>query len=297
MTDADVDGSHIRTLLLTFFYRQMPHLVERGHLYIAQPPLFKAKKGRKEQYLKDEAAMTEFLLDVGVRGLTIDERSGEELLASVRKLTAYASRLDRLARRFDPLVLDAWLAIDGPEAGTDRLALEAKVEALRVRLAQCASELNLQAIEPSLDEESGGWALNVTGYKDGRLSMTTLGGEVNTSSDFEVLRSLAAALRQELPTPTIVGDQQAMNWTELNELIMRTARKGYDIQRYKGLGEMNADQLWETTMDPTARSLLQVQVSDAIEADAMFTILMGDLVAPRRAFIEDNALKVRNLDI
>ncbi len=297
MTDADVDGSHIRTLLLTFFYRQMPRLVERGHLYIAQPPLFKAKKGRKEQYLKDEAAMQEFLLDVGVRGLVIDELSGEELLEAVRKLTAYASRIDRLSRRFDPLVLDAWLAINGPEAGTDRLALEAKVEPLKARLAECAVELNLQSIEASLDEESGGWALNVMGYKDGRLSLTTLGGEVNTSSDFEKLRSLAAALREVLPTPTVVGDRPAMNWTELNELIMRTARKGYDIQRYKGLGEMNADQLWETTMDPTARTLLQVQVSDAIEADAMFTILMGDLVAPRRAFIEENALKVRNLDI
>ena len=297
MTDADVDGSHIRTLLLTFFYRQMPQLVERGHLYIAQPPLYKAKKGKRERYLKDEGALEEFLLDVGVRGLDVAGLQDDDLLVAVRELGTYCDRLQRLERRFDVAVLDAWLSIGGPAAGTDRGALEAMVEPLRTRLTESAPELAVQAIDPSLDEETGGWALNVTAFRDGRLSVTTLGGEVNTSADFAMLRGLADTLRGKLSTPVAVGDKMAHNFRELHELVMRLARKGYDIQRYKGLGEMNPDQLWETTMDPDTRTLLQVQVSDAIEADTMFTILMGDLVAPRRAFIEDNALKVRNLDI
>ena len=297
MTDADVDGSHIRTLLLTFFYRQMPQLVERGHLYIAQPPLYKAKKGKRERYLKDEGALEEFLLDVGVRGLDVAGLQDDELLVAIRELGTYCDRLERLERHFDIAVLDAWLTIDGPSAGTERGSLEAMVEPLRTRLTESAPELAVQAIDPSLDEETGGWALNVTAFRDGRLTVTTLGGEVNTSADFVKLRGLADTLRGKLSTPVAVGDKTAHNWRELHQLIMRLARKGYDIQRYKGLGEMNPDQLWETTMDPGTRTLLQVQVSDAIEADTMFTILMGDLVAPRRAFIEDNALKVRNLDI
>ena len=297
MTDADVDGSHIRTLLLTFFYRQMPLLVERGHLYIAQPPLYKAKKGKRERYLKDEAAMEEFLLDVGVRGLSISGLEDEALLEAMRRLGRYTDRLERLARRFDIAVLDAWLAIGGFSAGVARGALEALVDPLRDQIAVSAPELAVQSIDCSLDEETGGWALNVTAFRDGRLSVTTLGGEVNESEDFQTLRGLADQLRETLTMPVAVGDKQVVNWRDLHAMVMRLARKGYDIQRYKGLGEMNPEQLWETTMDPTARTLLQVQVTDAIEADTMFTILMGDVVAPRRAFIEDNALQVRNLDI
>ncbi len=297
MTDADVDGSHIRTLLLTFFYRQMMSLVEGGYLYIAQPPLFKAKKGKSEVYLKDEPALQEFLLDRGVRGLTVDELTGESLMDAVRELSTYTDRLRRVSRRSDPSIVDAWLAIGGFDADTDRASMEEQVEVLGSRLAQCNPEIRVESIVPSFEEEFGTWGLNVTAFRDGRQSVTTLGSRINRSENTEHLRSLATGLRASLPTPAQVGGMEAKNWPELHATIMRTARKGYDIQRYKGLGEMNPDQLWETTMDPAARILLQVQVSDAFEADRMFTTLMGDMVAPRRAFIEDNALKVRNLDI
>jgi len=297
MTDADVDGSHIRTLLLTFFYRQMLSLVEGGYLYIAQPPLFKAKKGKSERYLKDEPALQEFLLDRGVRGLTVDELTGEDLMDAVRDLSAYTDRLPRVSRRSDPSIVDAWMAIGGFEGGTDRAAMEGWVEALESRLRQSNPEIKVESIEPTFEEEFGTWALNVTAFRDGRKTITNLGARINRSEGSEGLRSLAIKLLASLPTPTVVGGKEARNWPELYTAIMGTARKGYDIQRYKGLGEMNPDQLWETTMDPSARILLQVQVADAFEADRMFTTLMGDLVAPRRAFIEDNALKVRNLDI
>ena len=301
MTDADVDGSHIRTLLLTFFYRQMAELVERGHLFIAQPPLYKVKRGKREQYLKDDNALRDFLLREGIRNLEVflgdAPLVGEALFEGLEMMSRYAQRLETLGRRFDPAVLDAWLFIGGPSAGSDREALEAKVEALRARIEVASPEINIQQIEVAYDDTYSGFAVVVTSFRDGQPRSTILGAEINLEPEHESLRVLAAELRERLPLPARIGEEEILTWSGLLERVMTLARKGYEIQRYKGLGEMNPEQLWETTMNPANRTLMQVQVTDAVEADRMFTILMGDEVDPRRDFIQHNALYVRNLDI
>ncbi len=301
MTDADVDGSHIRTLLLTFFYRQMRPLVQRGHLYIAQPPLFKVKRGRKEQYLKDDAALQDFLLTTGVRNLSLTdgqrELAGDELLGLIRQIARYCDRLERRARRIDTKVLDAWLMVSGPVAGESRQAMEERVQPLRDHLATVAPELSIQDVEVEHDDDQGGWSVVVTAFREGQAVVTRLGTEVNLGAEFSSLRTLAEGLSSQVQLPVKLGEIEISTFPSLLDTVLAQAKRGYEIQRYKGLGEMNPEQLWETTMDPSTRTLLQVQVSDAIEADSMFSILMGDLVQPRREFIERNALEVRNLDI
>jgi DNA gyrase subunit B len=301
MTDADVDGSHIRTLLLTFFYRQMRPLVQRGHLYIAQPPLFKVKRGRKEQYLKDDSALQDFLLTTGVRNLSLTdgsvEMAGDELLALIRQVARYVDRLERRARRIDTKVLDAWLMVDGPAAGESRQAMEDRIEPFRQHLGRVAPELSIQDLQVVHDDAQGGWSVVITVFREGQPVVARLGTEVNVGAEFSTLRALAEGLREQIQLPVKIGDIEITTFPALLATVLSQAKKGYEIQRYKGLGEMNPEQLWETTMDPSARTLLQVQVSDAIEADSMFSILMGDLVQPRREFIERNALDVRNLDI
>jgi DNA gyrase subunit B len=302
MTDADVDGSHIRTLLLTFFYRQMPSLVERGHLYIAQPPLYRVKRGKKSRYLKDDAALEEFLFAEGARHLKLtwpDGRvvEGGEFIELIRAVSRYQERLNRLPPEMDPAIVDAWLYSGGHHAGTDHDALSAALPAFRARLADANPEVYLQDIELFDDPVQGGWSVRVTAFRDGRPTATRLGPRLNASPERGRLRELVDRLRQEVPLPATLDGAPLDTWAQLLDRTMTLSKKGYDVQRYKGLGEMNADQLWETTMDPGSRTLLQVQVQDAIEADTIFTILMGDLVAPRRAFIEQNALSVRNLDV
>lgn len=301
MTDADVDGSHIRTLLLTFFYRQMRPLVDRGHLYIAQPPLYKAKRGKKERYLKDNGALQEFLLDQGARNLVIrhgeTEITGDALLTLVRMIGRYQEQLEHHARDSDKAVMDAWLYIDGPSAGSDQAALEARIPDLRGRLQVSNPEIYLERVEVVHNERSGGYAILVESFQAGRPRVTRLGAGLNEGADTAALRQLAQELTGQIALPVQLGDEELGTWAQVLDRVLAVAQKGYDIQRYKGLGEMNPEQLWETTMDPESRTLLRVGIDDAIEADAMFTVLMGDEVAPRRRFIEDNALNVRNLDV
>ncbi|HJN72857.1 MAG TPA: DNA topoisomerase (ATP-hydrolyzing) subunit B [Myxococcota bacterium] len=302
MTDADVDGSHIRTLLLTFFYRQMRPLVERGHLYIAQPPLYKVKRGKKEQYIKDDGALTDFLLGQGARNLTIGDGSstlfdGDSLLTLVRTVSRYVERLDHLPRRLDPTVVDTWLGLGGHDAGSERDALEGLVEPLRARLIQVAPELSIRDISVVHDPNTSGWAVLVDAFRDGQPTCTTLDASLSRGPEYAALRTLSDALRPQLSLPAFLNDREVRTWKQLMDSVMAQSKRGYEIQRYKGLGEMNPDQLWDTTMNPATRTLMRVEVSDFIEADSMFTVLMGDLVQPRREFIEKNALNVRNLDI
>ncbi len=300
MTDADVDGSHIRTLLLTFFYRQMLELVQRGHLYIAQPPLYKVRRGRKEQYLKDDPALEEFLLQQGTRNLSLTvnggvELAGTDLLQAMRIGSRYVSALARQDWAADPAVLDAWYRIGGPAASSDRIALEEAGARLVATLSELSPEVTIRRSEVVFHDDHGAYLLQVETLSEGRDRLTLLGGI--TTPERMVLNRVAAELVPRLPLPASLGDRSLGRWPQVVEAVMVAARKGYEIQRYKGLGEMNPEQLWETTLDPENRTLLQVQISDAIDADTLFTILMGDQVDPRREFIQDNALNVRNLDI
>jgi DNA gyrase subunit B len=279
----------------------MHDIVQAGHLYIAQPPLYRVRKGKSKTYLKDDKALQEYLLDHGAKSLEIQTKdkalSGEELKAIVSTVGQYAQLLERLQRRFDKAVLDAWMVINGAEAKTDKKALEQKKEALQERLTLVSPDLSLRTMEVVEDEDQGGHALHVTTMRNGHPLVTILGESVNEGMEFKKLRDLSDSLRNDLPLPATMNDQALSTWLEIIDQVLGTAKKGYEIQRYKGLGEMNPDQLWETTMDPETRTLLQVQITDAIEADSIFTVLMGDQVDPRREFIQKNALNVRNLDI
>ncbi len=300
MTDADVDGSHIRTLLLTFFFRQMRQLIERGHIYIAQPPLFKVKKGRAEQYIKDEAAMSEFLLtkavnDVSVRvgegGSDRELRGGElrEFLDRLIELTDAAGRVNRHFR--DRRIVDALL-----DAGIrDRLQVADKgsMSALRQRLAGLGYSARVVA-----DPEH---RVHKIVFRQGSSQEREIGYEQVSSAEYQrLVRLHAASAAWDRPPFTVthgkdrveLGDRKA-----LLDHVLVLGRKDLQLQRYKGLGEMNPDQLWETTMDPEARCLLQVRISDAVATDELFSVLMGDAVEPRRQFIQENALDVKNLDI
>jgi DNA gyrase subunit B len=317
MTDADVDGSHIRTLLLTFFYRQMHDVVARQtadgvqkhHLYIAQPPLYRVKKGKQEIYLKDAAAMDAHLLNIGtegavVRGTGKQEATGERLRTLLDKVLGYYRLLNKVDKRRDGRVLDAALSateLDERALRTPPL-LRAQAAALRAALekAQPGETLSVEVAE---DPEHGCEKLAVRLGHNGAMRETSLDHVLITGPDFGDLKKLRkefAALGEapyELATKEGGSEQSAKNAIELVELLKRSASKGLEIQRYKGLGEMNAEQLWGTTMDPARRTLLEVHADDMAEAELMFTTLMGDAVEPRREFIEKNALDATNLDI
>jgi len=297
MTDADVDGSHIRTLLLTFFYRQMQPLVEEGHLYIAQPPLYKIKRGKTQRYLKDDQALESFLLEQATRSAVIstagdDRLEGEALQDTLGAVRRYVERIDRLARRSVPDVLDCWLGVGGHLSDqSDRAGLEAKASELVERLALVAPSLHVTGTWVD-EDESDGLSLRVGTLRNGEERFTVLG------DSSEALSRLAEELQTALPLPvSLSGGLPLWSWRIMWQSLLQAARKGYEIQRYKGLGEMNPDQLWETTMDPGSRTLLQVQVENLNQADHIFSVLMGDAVDPRRAFIQTNALNVRNLDV
>jgi DNA gyrase subunit B len=317
MTDADVDGSHIRTLLLTFFYRQMHDVVARQmgdgakkhHLYIAQPPLYRVKKGKQEIYLKDAAAMDAHLLNIGTEGATVrgskkEQASGEALKGLLDKVLRYHRLLDKVDKRRDGRVLDAALSaasLDERALRTPKL-LEAQSKALREALAKAHPGETL-SVEIAEDPEHGCQKLVVRLGHNGAMRETALDHVLVTGPDFDDLKKLRkefAALGEapyELTTKDGASAQSAKNAIELVDLLKRAASKGLEIQRYKGLGEMNAEQLWETTMDPARRTLLEVHADDMAEAELMFTTLMGDAVEPRREFIEKNALDATNLDI
>ncbi len=298
MTDADVDGSHIRTLLLTFFFRQMPELMERGHMYIAQPPLFKVKKGRSERYIKDEKEMAEFLLEKAVDDIRVqvagstDWLAGKELrkfLERRMEINSVFSRVDRLFR--DRRVVNALL--DAGLRDRSDLADKAKVKTL----AKMISGLGY-TVKQVNDEEHGGQKVL---FREGSSLEREIGYEEISSAEYQRLAHLhEASAGWDRPPFTVKTEKESVELEDRQELldhVLVVGRKAFQIQRYKGLGEMNPDQLWVTTMDPEKRRLLQVQVNDAVGTDEIFSVLMGDAVEPRRQFIEDNALDVKNLDV
>src|SRR5438128_1174244 len=297
MTDADVDGSHIRTLLLTFFYRQMGELIERGHIFIAQPPLFKVKKGKNEQYIKDERQMSRFLLKKATENLTVEVQKGTQLKG--KDLTSFLEKLielnmvfQKVDRHFrDSRVIDFLLSV-GADA-RNFLADNDKVQALTKRI----DEFGYKS-EVSTDEEHS--VQRVT-YRQGSQTPRVVGYQQLSSPEYLRLVTLHKSIGEiDQPPFTVIADSSTTilkDRRELIEHIMELGKKDLQIQRYKGLGEMNPEQLWETTMDPDKRTLLQVQIKDAVQTSEIFTILMGDAVEPRRQFIEENALEVKNLDI
>jgi DNA gyrase subunit B len=312
MTDADVDGSHIRTLLLTFFFRQFPELVERGHLYIAQPPLYKVKKGKKESYLKNEGSLLDFVLEIVGDDTTVrGNRDGAEVELTGDELRNYIKTINRYRRMRAQLDKygDARVSTAFAEAGI-RKADMANREGLEGLLRDKVIP-NLTRIDPELaeiefefltDEEHGNFELRARRGSGGARRDTLINFDLLEAPEFLGLRKAVEELNAQLQGPFVVipknGEElPAPSFDEVALVVDELGRKGLGIQRYKGLGEMNAEQLWETTMDPTRRTLLQVRVEDSVEADGIFTVLMGDLVEPRREFIEQNALNVRNLDI
>jgi DNA gyrase subunit B len=299
MTGADVDGAHIRTLLLTFFFRQMRQLITGGHLYIAQPPLYRVKRGKTETYLRDDAALEQWLLKQGAAHATVVSGDklveGEAISDLTERIGRYVQRLERLARRYQPTVLDQYLHLGG-QLPADRVAAETFGQELRARLALVAPDLEVLEIRV-LDDVEGGIGLEVRVLHESNEHVTVLGAP-SSAVEQESLRQLREDLAREVPLPARVeGGAERHAYKDLREDILEASRKGIDIQRYKGLGEMNAEQLWETTMNPEARTLQQVLVEDGVNADRVFSLLMGDEVEPRRDFIQQNALNVRNLDI
>ncbi len=317
MTDADVDGSHIRTLLLTFFFRQMRDLIERGYVYIAQPPLFKVKKGKSERYVKDEPALEAYLQGLALESVRVaGGPEGRELAPdAVRRLLTAASEykraIDHLAnRKLDPRVVDAALQTGGPsEADLAALpALEAFAPRLAAKFAELFPDAGAASFRGELDAEHGAARLVATTRRAGIAVQTVLDAEWLRGADHQRLLGLAVAIRAESAPPyRVLGAEAAegsqgtpesfASPTVLLARVLELGGRGLAIQRYKGLGEMNPEQLAETTMMPSARTLLQVKVEDAVEADIVFTTLMGDEVEPRREFIEANALRVQNLDV
>ncbi|SEW41093.1 DNA gyrase subunit B [Cognatiyoonia koreensis] len=301
MTDADVDGAHIRTLLLTFFFRQMPQLIENGHLYIAQPPLYKVARGKSEVYLKDQAAMDEYLIEQGIDGAVLRQGNGDEIAgADLRRVIDDAARLKRVLDAFPthyPRHILEQAAISGAFV---QGAVDADLQGVADKIAK---RLDLIALE-----WERGWHGRITQDHGVRLARILRGVEEVRTLDGPMLRSGEArrtgtftqALQEvyDLPATLIRKDRSQMIHGPLDLLkaILEEGEKGLSLQRYKGLGEMNPDQLWETTLDPDARTLLQVRVEDVAEADDIFTKLMGDVVEPRREFIQTNALSVENLD-
>ncbi len=301
MTDADVDGSHIRTLLLTFFYRQMKELVERGHIFIAQPPLYKVSRKKSEVYLKDNAELSSFLLDRVEDDFSLRVGDNEELIegTELRKALQSAEKwldtMEHLGRRgWAPELIIAALetADSGYEPGTE---LYAETLAARMKV------LGYDNVRVQLDEEHGVSEVVCTVGVNGRAWESRLGRILAASGHFRRAKHQISQVRSLLNGPYHLdrnGESETLLTLEsLVSRVYEVAKKGFNIQRYKGLGEMNPTQLWETTMDPTVRRLLQVTIEDAVEADDLFTILMGDEVEPRRLFIENNALEARNLDI
>jgi DNA gyrase subunit B len=302
MTDADVDGAHIRTLLLTFFFRQMPELVERGNIYIAQPPLYKVKHGKHEQYLKDAHALDDYLLKVALDSATVEPGAGKPAIAGeqLQQLAAAYVKANNVVER-----LSNWMDVEALRAISDGLVLnldtladaEISASALKVMLHDAE-------VEAVFDERTDKHLLRISRRHHGNIKSSVISPDFVHGADYEALATAGRTFKGLLGTDAMVkrgeGERQkeakagdfraAMAW------LMTQAESSVGRQRYKGLGEMNPSQLWETTMDPTVRRLLRVQIEDAIEADKVFTMLMGDEVEPRREFIEANALRAANID-
>jgi DNA gyrase subunit B len=308
MTDADVDGSHIRTLLLTFFFRQMRELLERGYLYIAQPPLYKVTRNKKDMYVKDERALNEYLLKIAAEHSRVVTPSGElgggELKALLEKVISYEEKLEKQAKRRDARVVDALVQAARVTAETllDEAALGVEVERMysyfRTRMPDVLSRVKHERRD---DPEHHTKKLVFHTEINGSMRETVVDHAFLSSPEYLELvglREVFGALGRPPYTVKLEGgDVTAYSVQEVLAAVRKDAQKGLGLQRYKGLGEMNPEQLWDTTMNPATRTLLQVQLKDAVESDEIFSLLMGEAVEPRREFIEKNALDVQNLDI
>jgi DNA gyrase subunit B len=309
MTDADVDGSHIRTLLLTFFYRQMTEILERGHIFIAQPPLYKTKKGKQEQYLKDDDALESYLLNIALENSSIYVNEdappiqGASLENLVTQFTSTSKLIKRMSRFYplhllenliysDPLSINT---LENAELATTFASNYAKL------LNDAESDGARYEVESVHDEETNLSKLITRVYQHGVMDEYVFNADFVKSAELQKISDLNKAINNIIEEGGYVkrGEKtkEITRFAEAFEWLMAESKKGQYIQRYKGLGEMNPDQLWETTMDPETRRMLRVSIEDAIAADQLFTTLMGDNVEPRKLFIQENALKVTNLDV
>ena len=301
MTDADVDGAHIRTLLLTFFYRQMRELVERGHIYIAQPPLYKIKHGKNEMYIKDDNELNAHLLKLGLEGASLTPAEGADpihtdaLAGLARTYLLAEAVIRRLTDWIDPTVLHAMLAHDLPLSVEDEAAARDSAQRLQ---AAVGNEVSIEAI---YNESAEAWTLDIARMHHGNRKLTQIDADFLRSGDYRIIRQATESISGLIQPGAIMrrGEKQqaVTSFADAIRWMLADVERGISKQRYKGLGEMNPEQLWETTMDPAVRRLLRVQIDDAIAADEIFSTLMGDNVEPRRAFIEENALYARNLDV
>ena len=321
MTDADVDGAHIRTLLLTFFHRQMPDIIRAGHLFIAQPPLFKVSKGRSEVYLKDQGALDRYLVEAGMQGRVLETAGGARSGEDLRVLVEFALRLRNLIafapRKYNPVLVEQMALAGALDPALSPSARKAALEYAAERLgatdteAQWSAEIGADGIVRISRVWRG--VTDVHEIEERFLGSTEARKLHRLAAEhaeaFARPAKLATAGSEPEPEPVAGEDDDAEEIVaapatgmiarpvELLDAILAAGRKGLSISRYKGLGEMNAEQLWETTLDPENRELLQVKVEDADVTDEIFTRLMGDVVEPRREFIQDNALNVANLDV
>lgn len=309
MTDADVDGAHIRTLLLTFFFRQMPELIERGYVYIAQPPLYKIKRGKQEQYLKDDDALQQYLTNSALEGTSLHVNADapgitgpalEELVVSFRKVSSIIQRRSRI---YPELLLESLVYADAvtEEMFTNAEAMQSWCDKLSIRLTENTEASARYEVNVFEDKERHIYMPQILQINHGVPYEYILTKDFLTSDDYLKMHSMGKRLSDLLEESAYIkrGEktQEVQDFKIALDWLMLESKKGHAIQRYKGLGEMNPDQLWETTMDPEGRRMLRVTIEDAIAADQIFTTLMGDHVEPRREFIETNALNVVNLDV
>jgi DNA gyrase subunit B len=303
MTDADVDGAHIRTLLLTFFFRQMPELVERGNIYIAQPPLYKVKHGKHEQYLKDAHALDDYLMKVALEGAVVEPGAGKPAIAG-EQLVAFAK--DYVTANAVVERLSNWMDIEALRAMANGLTLNLDTpEAAQASAAALKAALHNAEVTAEVDPRNDKQILRISRIFHGNTKYSIITPDFVHGADYEALSKAGTTFNGLLGTDAVVrrgeGDKakeaKVVDFRAAMAWLIQQAENAVGRQRYKGLGEMNPAQLWETTMDPTVRRLLRVQIEDAIEADKVFMTLMGDEVEPRRAFIESNALRAANIDV
>ncbi len=323
MTDADVDGAHIRTLLLTFFYRQMPDVIEAGHLFIAQPPLYKVAKGRSEVYLKDQPALDRYLVEAGLQNRVLETAGGARSDADLAEIVERALRLKNtlafVPRKYDYNVVESMALAGALAPGLTPARREERLQTAAAHLqlgdgeAQWSASMtddghvrfdrvwrgvtDAHLVEPKFLDSAEARKLHARAQEQADLYASPVRLVRSGAAEAESEPAAEDSEAGESEGTAIVGDDIIILPTQLLDAVLAAGRKGLSIQRYKGLGEMNAEQLWETTLDPDNRSLLQVKVEDADVADEIFTRLMGDVVEPRREFIQDNALNVANLDI